>query len=279
MLIKKIRYGGWSGCWQLRHNGLEMVVVSQIGPRIMRFGFEGGENLLHIIPRHRGKRGTRRYRHYGGHRLWSAPETRAVTYTPDNEPVKVVVEPDALRLLPKADRKTGVVKELVISPSPQGGFRLLHRLGNRASAPREAAAWAITMLRPLGVAEVPLPPPSGIRGLPRPTGHLVWWRYTHLDDSRLHIDRASYQVKAKILRWKPFKVGSWCPLGEVTYRWQDLRFTKRFASPPGRYPDLGCNVQVFSQGGGIELETLSPLKVLQKGQWLEHTEDWDLEKV
>jgi hypothetical protein len=276
MILKKITYQGWKNSWLLKHAGLELVAVAAVGPRILRLAREGGENIFKEFAGDRGKSGGDRYRAYGGHRLWSAPEIRPVTYRPDNDPAKAVATKDSLRLIQKPDERTGLAKEFTISASATG-FKVLHRLGNVGGRPIEAAAWAITMLREGGTAEVAFPPPSGLRGVPRPSAHLVWWRYTRLKDRRLSLLDGSYRLKSGKREW-PLKVGSWCPEGLIRYHLGRETFTKKFAAPEGKYPDYGCNVEVFTQGEIMEVESLSRLKTLRKGQAILHAEEWSLER-
>ena len=50
------------------------MVTGDVGPRIMRFGFVGGQNLLKEFPEQLGKSGEEKLQLRGGHRVWKAPE-------------------------------------------------------------------------------------------------------------------------------------------------------------------------------------------------------------
>ncbi|MEY3150524.1 MAG: hypothetical protein RLY92_751, partial [Chloroflexota bacterium] len=95
--IEKISYSGWPACWRLRNSTVELIATSDVGPRVMRFAFVGGENVLCELPDTLGKTGGTQWRNYGGHRLWHAPESRPRTYHPDNTPVLVQVLDDGIR--------------------------------------------------------------------------------------------------------------------------------------------------------------------------------------
>ena len=41
-----------------------------------------------------------------------------------------------------------------------------------------------------------------------------------------------------------------------------------------RYPDFGCNFEVFTNPDFLELETLGPLVELRPGEVVEHVERW-----
>ena len=83
-----VSYKHYGRCYRLFNDQIEMLTTAELGPRIIRFRFVGGENefaevdLSLAIPGH----GT--WRLYGGHRLWHAPEDMIRTYIPDSEPVE-----------------------------------------------------------------------------------------------------------------------------------------------------------------------------------------------
>jgi hypothetical protein len=45
-----------------------------------------------------------------------------------------------------------------------------------------------------------------------------------------------------------------------------------------KYPDFGCNFEIYSDAHSLELETLGPLRILKPGETAEHLEDWWLFK-
>src|SRR5688572_6636888 len=87
MEIETISYQGWENCYRLNNGTLEVIVTADVGPRIIHFGFIGGENVFKQFPDDMGQKGGNEYRFYGGHRIWHAPENRPRTYAPDNDPV------------------------------------------------------------------------------------------------------------------------------------------------------------------------------------------------
>jgi hypothetical protein len=46
-----------------------------------------------------------------------------------------------------------------------------------------------------------------------------------------------------------------------------------------RYPDHGCNFELYSDPEFLELETLGPLIELSPGQTVTHEEEWSLWRV
>ena len=56
---------------------------------------------------------------------------------------------------------------------------------------------------------------------------------------------------------------------------KDDLFVKRFFRFPfAIYPDLGSNIEVYTDEDVIELETLGSMEVIEPGEYLEHTEYW-----
>ena len=99
---KKLTYGGWPNCIRLTDGKTELVVTTDVGPRVIRYARIGEENVLKEVDAELGKTGGNEWRSYGGHRLWHAPEAIPRTYAPDNAPVAASWRDGVLTLtLPK----------------------------------------------------------------------------------------------------------------------------------------------------------------------------------
>ena len=44
--IEKQEWKGWPNCWRLANGTVELIVTQDIGPRVMRYGFSGEQNLF-----------------------------------------------------------------------------------------------------------------------------------------------------------------------------------------------------------------------------------------
>ena len=197
MNIEKISYAGWKDCLRLTNGRIEVIVTTEVGPRIIRFGAVGGQNLLHEVPEQRGLKGGAEWRSLGGHRLWHAPEAKPRTYAPDNAPVRYEIQPDRVRLSQEVEPSTGIQKTMEIRLDPgRDGVHVLHRLTNLGPWTVELAPWAITIMAPGGVAIVPQEPfaphpdfPDAERVAAGPASYLparslALWSYTRLNDPR-----------------------------------------------------------------------------------------------
>ena len=86
--MDKVSYGGWPNCVKLSNDQIELIATTDVGPRIIRFGYVGGQNLFTECKDQLGKTGGDKWRSYGGHRLWHGPEDPQRTYYPDNSPIE-----------------------------------------------------------------------------------------------------------------------------------------------------------------------------------------------
>src|SRR5215813_199401 len=112
---ENVPYGGWPHCLHLTNGKVELIITTDVGPRVIRFGFVGGQNLFKEFKDQLGKTGGDEWRSYGGHRLWHAPEDAKRTYWPDNSTVEYVVEGNRVKLTQAIEHTTGIVKEIEIT--------------------------------------------------------------------------------------------------------------------------------------------------------------------
>jgi hypothetical protein len=272
--LERKPYAGWQNCWQLSNGRVSLLVTGDVGPRILRFGFEGGENELLEIPTELGLTGGDAWRMYGGHRLWRAPEDRLLTYLPDNAPVTVEALPDGLWVIQQGNLQ----KEMEIHLADETArVRIVHRLRNRMDEPLELAVWALTVLAPGGTAILPLPPRGEHPRDLLPNQALVMWSYTDLGDPLWRWGREHVLLVQPEMKSTPHKLGGSIPGTWLGYARAGRLFFKRVLHPqPGNYPDLGSAVELFACRTFVELETLGPLVTLQPGQAVEHVEEWRL---
>ena len=288
MRIDPIQYAGWKDCLRLSNDRIEVVVTTEVGPRILRFGAVGGQNLLHEVPEHRGLTGGAEWRSLGGHRLWHAPEAKPRTYAPDNAPVRFELLGDRVSLIQEVEATTGIQKAMELHLDPeQDGVHVRHRLTNRNPWSVELAPWAITIMAPGGVAIVPQEPFAPHPDFPDdqedargpasylPARSLALWSYTRLNDPRwVFLDRYILMKQDATLA-APLKFGVSNRQGWCGYLRNGELLLKRFPWQAGAgYPDEGCNNEIFTNADMLELESLGPLTTLSPGASVEHAEAW-----
>ncbi len=259
---------------RLENDHLILDYLTAAGPRIVRLIPKSlGENLLAETPDLSLDSPYGPFHLWGGHRLWHAPESRARTYVPDGDGVRVEAGGDGVSLI-YDEPHTGIRKELAIALHPSAArVRLLHRLTNVGLWPVELAPWAVTQMRLGGTVELPTGGPPGDELLPDRL--LALWPYARWDDPRLRLMAGAILIHARPA--PPFKVGIMSRAGRIDYHYGDLTFVKRWTPQAGRpHVDFGCNAEVYSGDRHVELETLGPLVRLEPGEGVEHVEEWEI---
>ncbi len=277
-MIERIPYKGWENCYKLTNGRVELIVTTDVGPRIIHFGFPDGENEFLAYEEWLGKTGSDEWRNYGGHRLWHAPEVRGRTNTPDNEPVIVEEYDEFVRFIQPLETNTGIQKEIDIALDPTGPHvEIVHRLRNANLWTVELAPWAISVMAPGGVAILPLPPRGPHSENLQPTSALALWAYTDMSDPRWTWGREHILVRQDPTATTPQKIGATGAEEWLAYARNGHLMVTRFTYLPGiLYPDLGTAIEVFTNGKMLEIETLGPLTLLEPGDIAEHTETWSL---
>ncbi|HVL53052.1 MAG TPA: hypothetical protein VM344_02190 [Vitreimonas sp.] len=154
-MIDTIDYRGWANCIRLANDQIELVVTTDVGPRVIHCGFVGGGNLFKTFEATLGQTGGDEWRSYGGHRLWHAPEIVPRTYAPDNRPVEHAWDGRTLTLRSE-EPENRLAKEIAVTLSAaEPRLEVAHRLVNRNPWAIELAPWALTVMAPGGRAVVP----------------------------------------------------------------------------------------------------------------------------
>jgi len=282
MHVEKREYRGWPNAYFLSNGFVELVVLADVGPRVVRYALAGGENQFHEFENQAGLRGGLDFRLYGGHRLWAWPEVER-TYFPDNRPVDVKTTALGATFTAPVETDapgTSLQKSISVQLSEQGSrVQLLHAITNHSSEPTQLAPWAPTLMRPGGRGILPFPPRAAMdKDHFQSAAPLALWSFTDFTDSRWQLGRDFLQLiqeEKPLGRFPEQMSGSFNPAGWGVYVRSDYLFLKR--SPviaAGQYPDFGCNFELFTNAEFLELESLGPLVALQPGQAAVHTEDW-----
>jgi hypothetical protein len=276
-MVEKIAFGGWRNCYRVSNGTVEVVVTQDVGPRVMRYGFCGGQNFFKEFKDQLGRSGEPEWQPRGGHRIWIAPEDPVQTYAPDNGPVQVEVTGDGLIATEPVEALTGIEKRIEVKMAASGtAVEITHRLRNAGSAPYRLAPWALTMMAPGGVGMHGFPPRGTHPEMLTPTNPLVMWAFTNLRDPRWCLLERYLVLRQDPRNSVPQKLGSFHPHTWGAYLLNGELFVKQTEArgAPADYPDLGCSFETFTNADFLELETLGPLTVLEPGQAATHTERW-----
>lgn len=278
--IEKTAYAGWPNCYRLTNGEVELIVTTDVGPRVIRYGFVDGQNLFKEFTAQLGKTGEKEWQARGGHRIWAAPEIVPITYALDNGTVEAVVRGDSIELIQPVEPETGLQKRVVVKLAPAGSnVEVVHRITNTGTKVKEMAPWALTMMAQGGIGITGFPP----RGVhPKdldPTNPLTMWAYTDFSDKRWHFTKKYLTLRQDPNATDAQKTGTYNLHTWAAYLLGSDLFIKRYeADPKGRYPDYGVSFETFTNNEFLELETLGPLKAFAKGSTMEHVERWSLHK-
>jgi hypothetical protein len=252
----------------------ELIVVTEVGPRIISFKPEGKENFFYVNKKEIDKvtKGDAAWHSFGGTRLWVAPECE-LTYTPDNLPCETVVEGNMARVSAPVDEHTGLRRSIEIEVKEET-FTITHRIRNERKHLFTAALWVLSCLAPYKGAEIFLP----------------WGENTEWDVKDMRYWK-SWLVHGSTIaskQWRPTaeffvvkttheqgKIGFPNRRGFALFRYKKLNFIKKADYiDTAQYPDGGCTFEVYTSKDFYELETLSPLYCMKPGVTYTHKEEW-----
>ncbi len=277
--IEKIAYKGWQDCYRMTNGEVELIVTGDVGPRIIRLGFVGGQNLFKEYEDQLGKSGEKEFQLRGGHRIWVSPEQLATTWAPDNAPVRIDPKGDRLIATAPIEPQTGLEKQIIIKMSVNGDIDVLHRIRNTNPWAIEFAPWALTIMAPGGTGITGFPPRGKHPEVLSPTNPLVMWAYTDLSDPRWKFTAKYLALRQDAKATSPQKIGSFNPNTWAAYLLGTDLFIKQVKADPSKtYPDFGCSFETFTNAEMLEIETLGPLAKVEAGATVEHTERWSLHK-
>lgn len=277
--IEKVAYNGWSNCIKISNNLIELIVLTDVGPRIIHLAFKGSENMLYENKADAGQTGGTQWRTYGGHRLWHAPEDVVRTYVPDNFPVQVKQLKDGARFTAPIE-SSGLQKIVEIHLSEnEAKVKINHTMINHGQWPIPMAMWALTVMKAGGRVIVPHPARVSHDENLLPTHTLTLWGFTKMDDPRWTWGEKYYSLRQDGSFDYCQKIGSMNTKGWAAYQLGDTVFIKKFGyNPTQTYPDLNCNFETYTDQNMLEVETLGPLVQIAPGQKAEHLEEWSLHK-
>ena len=278
--IESAAYKGWPHCYRLSNGEVELIVTTDIGPRVIRYGFIGGQNVFKEFQEQIGKSGESAWQARGGHRIWMAPEDGVLSYALDNSPVHAEVKGHSIELTGAVEKETGLQKQMIVKLAAQGsGVEVTNRLVNKGPKAREMASWALTMMAPGGTGIVTFPPRgTHPKDLP-PTNPLVMWAYTDFSDPRWHFTKKYLTLKMDPKQASPQKVGTFNKQTVGAYLLgSDLFVKQASARDPLKQPDYGCSYETFTNNEFLEMETLGEVSRVQPGQAAQHVEHWSLHK-
>ncbi len=285
--VKRIDYEGWKDCWEIRNSVVRLVVVPQIGGRIMEYSL-GGENALwqneDELGKLTGDDAGKVWRNYGGYKAWNAPESRwqqaNPDFTYDSLPAQAEPLPDGhgLRVTTSPIPHLGYqfTRDIILADTTSR-VRLIERMRNISDHDITWSVWDVTQVRvPCWIAF----PLSNKSAFPQacnvltPKGGALKQMLRRGDIGVLRYDNLTEN-------WTTDAMAGW-----MAYIRNQLAYTKHWATRKVgvTYPDGGSDAAFYTCskdqfGGYAEMEVMGPLVTLRPGEETQLTEDWFLSRL
>ncbi len=275
--MDRIEYMGFSNCLRLRNADADVVVSTDVGPRVLRYALTGGENAFGEYPDSSTETSLGSWKPYAGQRLWAAPELFPGTYAPDNGPVAHHANGDLRVILEQPQDAAGLVKTMSISLAAHGSeVKATYSITNKNFWPIVIAPWSIAVLHG-GVTVMPREPYRTHDESVEVAQPLSLFYFTNLQDPRLTLGRRSILLRADDPKAGPQKIGICNKRGWCAHLCERSLLIKRFAyDAAASYPDDGSNNEVYADGKYMELELLGPVRKLAPGESTILEESWEL---
>jgi hypothetical protein len=280
-MIEKIAWKGWENCYRLTNGDVELIVTGDVGPRVMRYAYVGGDNLFLEMEAELGGRNEPDWKLRGGSRLWVGPEDNSArTYAVDNAACQVDRVGGVLTATSPVEPASGLQKRISLKLARKGSkVEVTHSLHNAGRKAQLLAPWVLSMMRPGGYGITGFPPRGTHPQVLPPTNPLVMWAFTDLSDKRWRYTQKYLILKQDPKQQSPQKLGLFNARTWGAYLWRNTLFVKQYVADPSQaYPDMGCSYETFTNANVLEIETLGPLTKLGPGDWLHHIENWSLHR-
>ncbi len=272
----------------LSNGVIEAFVTIDAGPRIIRFGYIGGQNIMCDNRAVMAPKDDKEFQDFfgegkkweilGGHRIWTSPESYPHSYYPDLDPVKYEITEQGAIFTPNAEIENGLQKQLEVKMDPDNAdMQVAMRVTNISEKPLEFSIWGLTVSACHGTLIIPMN--SNDTGLLH-NRNISVWPYTNLADSRVHFGKKYVTLRQDINIAQSFKLGFNLNCANAYYCLGDDIFHKSFETyhDTETYPDNNCSFETYTNNGFIEVESLSPLKVVKPDETVSLTEHWSMHK-
>lgn len=265
---------------------IEALVTVDLGPRIISFGYIGGQNFMCSDREGLGGLGDenyesffgkgRKWENFGGHRIWLSPESYPETYLPDDRKVEYTVTENGALFTPLADTQVGVQKSMELKmDKDDANLQVVMRVKNISNEDKEFAIWSLSVCDRDGTLILPTNRNDTVL---LPNRIVSVWPYTDMSNDRLYWGDRYITLRQDGSYDKPIKIGVDLNCGTAYYVKGDEIFYKNYNTnhPDGTYPDGGCSFETYTNKLMLEFETLGELKRVAPGETSEHIEAWSV---
>lgn len=279
-------YKDYGKCICISNGLIEAYVTVDLGPRIIKFGYVDGQNIMcsereelgfltdDKFTAYFGE--NKKWENFGGHRIWLSPESYPETYYPDDAKVEYTITESGALFTPLAEVENGVAKTLEIKmDSNDTNMQVVMTAKNITDKAKKFSIWGLTVSEKDGTLIVPTN--TNNTGL-LPNRIVSVWPYTDMSSDRIYWGRKYVTLKQDRNATEPIKLGFDLNCETVYYVLNDDIFCKKFETkhPTAEYPDGGCSFETYTNSCMIEVESLSELKTVEPGETSKLVECWSL---
>ena len=284
--FSEISYKNFGKCIKMENETAAVIVTVDVGPRVIYYGLNGKQNIFNEDINRDTVRDSKQLHDffeteenwyiYGGHRLWSSPESYPESYTPDNHSVPYEIDGNSLKLMPEDRVKVGERHIMTVTlDDTSSDVTVKHAIKNIADYDIKLAPWCLTVAEKGGVEILPqCTKDTGLLSNRR----MVFWAYSNVNDPRFFVcDK--YITLAQTDREEAFKIGVNNEDGWGAYLNNGQLFIKRFRFDPlGEYPDFSVNYETYTNQYIMEIESLGTVENLKPGDYTEYDEYWQIKE-
>ena len=277
--VEKITYRGWPDSYRLTAGEYSLVVVPEIGGRIMEYSL-AGKNVLWENPAEFGQTYpiSNEWKNYGGYKTWVSPED-LVGWPPDflldsgKANVEILQNPKGLpvlKVIGAPSAKMGICFTKEITLGEDGQVTIVQHMTNIGAKTINNGIWDVTQVRTPCLVAFPVNPKTKFKdGLN--------FRTAEARNSSQYSFMEGFCIttyKGEVGDITSDSPGPW-----LIWFKDDLAFVKSFGPIDWKleYPDNGSTCEVFTskpQLGYVEMEVLGPVVELMPGHETDLTGKW-----
>ncbi|MFO7821402.1 MAG: hypothetical protein R6V56_05035 [Lentisphaeria bacterium] len=263
----------------IKTSAMQLVVVTEFGPRIAFLGKPDGNNLFLWEPG-KHKRGDWDLR--GGHRVWvttpQADESEDA-YGPDNDPCDVEMTDKGVRVIGAENTANGTRRGMEITVLDDNTVKVDNFVMNTGELLYSGGVWALTCSLPKENTQYAVPIGDGSS----------WDTFTSISfrewaghqggfaDPQFTIDGDLYKLHPQGKENKRM-LQSHRGIAAMSNPVDKVTFAKKVDyNSAGKYP-LNTNIALYVGPDNfmVEMETMGPERTIKPGEELHHVETWKL---
>ena len=283
--IEKTSHPEYGACIRLSNEKAILYITLDYGPRIIHYSLGDGPNAMFFNRDPDYLKNGEEFDKffypgafwniYGGNRLWVAPHSFPQAFYPDNGPVDFEIVEGGARFTPQPRTETRVQIRTNVRLDPfSSRVSIDHSVENMSSVPMKMAAWSITSVDGGGLEIIPQAErQTGVL----PNRHISLWPYSDMRDARIAWGKRFISLKHDAHAKKQIKIGTNDEEGWACYLNKGQCFLLGYEHDrEAEYADFGVSYETFSDDRMVEMETMSPLKLVAPGESVKHGETWRL---